>query len=419
MRRAQLRDASVWRNRFAVRIVAAFCVVTAAAAYGGETNALDAYLFPNDDALTSSTALPTAPQLYWLADPELRITQDRDESKLHVQTYRLRLHPTSSTQRATTTALFNAENALNELQSKKSQSAALANRYHRLIDLAEQEARFALAQQQLALDRRVLGAERAQAAGSRYSAARLENAVTRVAQRGRELQRDLDRINALRAATIGPQLAVAGDTDQPQVSRRLVQPPVIDAEVERIAALATSSTFANALAQLELQRATHEEKLARSENSFGLSLFELSHQSQRVDSYAVTVGFRLPFARNAYDSQRRAREVVVAQQHVQLTQQTSAAQISDAVRELRWKLKAHAADNAALQALVQRIASIKSTNAASDASTFASLRQYQLDLCASAVDMHIRALHEFVALLDVAALLQQPNKNWIRETAAD
>ena len=235
----------------------------------------------------------------------------------------------------------------------------------------------------------------------------------------RELQRDLDRINALRAATIGPQLAVAGDTDQPQVSRRLVQPPVIDAEVERIAALATSSTFANALAQLELQRATHEEKLARSENSFGLSLFELSHQSQRVDSYAVTVGFRLPFARNAYDSQRRAREVVVAQQHVQLTQQTSAAQIDDAVRELRWKLKAYAADNAALQALVQRIASIKSSNAASDASTFASLRQYQLDLCASAVDMHIRALHEFVALLDVAALLQQPNKNWIRETAVD
>lgn len=352
---------------------------------------------------------PRPPGNYWLEDPEVRITPERDERSEWNDTYSLRFRPTSRKERRSTRKLFDVETQLTRAEWNKSLSAALAARYQRVIELARQEVDLALANRQLALDRSLLESEEEASAGTNFSVADLQQAALRLELREREAKHLVRKTAELRSATIADYLLVA-DEDAPKVSRRLIQPREIGVIVDILSVAPASTSFDHKQATLEVSRARQEMALAKSRTGFGLSLMELSYENKQVDSYNMTIGFRLPFARRTHTSQRRVRELVAAEQQAYLSEQAFTATLQNTVREIRWQIDAYAANDAALQSLNSRL-----QVASSDIAALVVLRRHQLELFETAASTHIRLLQDFVALLDmVGGLQERPLKNWIR-----
>ncbi len=372
---------------------------------------LDDYLFANDMELSTRMRAhrPRPPGSYWLEDPEVRITPERDERSEWNDTYSLRFRPTSRKQRRSARKLFDIETELTKTEWNQSLSAALAARYQHVIDLAGHEVETALTNRYLALDRSLLKSEQTASAGSNFSVADLQQAALRLELREREAQHLLRQTAELRSATIADYLTVP-QADELKVSRRLVQPQEIGALVDILSVAPASTSFDHKRATLEVGRARQEMALAKSRTGFGLSLMELSYENKEIDSYNMTFGFRLPFGRRTHTSQRRVRELVAAEQQAYLSEQLFAGTLHNAVREIRWQIDAYAANEAALQSISDRLQS-----ASTDMAALVVLRRHQLELLETAASTHIRLLHDFVALLDmVGGLQERPLRNWIR-----
>lgn len=388
--------------------------VALALAFGANqatADTMDDYLFANNVELSASMNAHRSrpPGGYWLEDPEVRITPERDERSEWNDTYSLRFRPTSRKERRSARKLFDIETKLTKTEWNKSLSEALAARYQHVIDLADQEVEMALANRQLSLNRSLLKSEEAASAGSNFSVADLQQAALRLELREREVKSLTRKTAELRSATIEDYLLVA-EEDQPKVSRRLIQPQEIGAIVDILSVAPASTSFDHKRATLEVGRARQEMALAKSRTAFGLSLMELSYENKEVDSYNMTFGFRLPFARRTHTSQRRVRELVAAEQQAYLSEQLFAGALQNAVREIRWQIDAYAANEAALQSVSDRLQS-----SAADMAALVVLRRHQLELLETAASTHIRLLHDFVALLDmVGGLQERPLRNWIR-----
>lgn len=381
------------------------------AANRASADSMDAYLFSNNEELSRRMKAhrPRSPGGYWLEEPEVRITPERDERSEWNDTYSLRFRPTSRKERRSARKLFDIESELTKVEWNKSLSDALSLRYQHIIDLASQEVETALAKRRLGLDRSLLKSEEAASAGSNLSVADLQQAALRLELREREVQRLARKTAELRRATIADYLVVPKE-GEPKVSRRLIQPEAIGAIVDILSVAPASTSFDHKRATLEVSRARQEMALAKSRTAFGLSLMELSYENKEVDSYNMTFGFRLPFFRRTHTSQRRVQEFVAAEQQAYLSEQTFAGTLQNAVREIRWQIDAYATNEAALQSLNGRLQA-----ASSDIAALVGLRRHQLDLLEVAASTHIRLLHDFVALLDmVGGLQEQPLRNWIR-----
>ncbi len=381
------------------------------AANRATADTMDDYLFGNNVELSDSmNALrPRPPGGYWLQDPEVRITPERDENTEWNDTYSLRFRPTSRKQRRSTRKLFDIETQLTKAEWNQSLSEALAARYLHIIELAGQEVEMALANRQLALDSSLLESEEAASVGSNISVADLQQAALRLELREREAKHLTRKTAELRSATIADYLIVPQE-DQPKVSRRIIQPQEIGAIVDILSVAPASTSFDYKRAKLEVGRARQEMALAKSRTAFGLSLMELSFENKEVDSYNMTFGFRLPFARRTYTSQRRVRELVAAEQQAYLSKQLFTGTLQTAVREIRWQIDAYTEIEEGLQSLSSRLRS-----SSADMAALVVLRRHQLELLESAASTHIGLLHDFVAVLDmVGGLQERPLKNWIR-----
>ncbi|MGI9285454.1 MAG: hypothetical protein ACR2P1_08690 [Pseudomonadales bacterium] len=339
----------------------------------------------------------------------MRITPERDERSEWNDTYSLRFRPTSRKERKSARKLFDIETELTKTKWNKSLSAALARRYQHVIDLAGHEVETALAQRRLALDRSLLKSEEAATASSNFNVADLQQAALRLQLREQEVQRLVRKTTELRNITIADYLIVP-EEGEPKVSPRLIQPEDIGVLVDILSAAPASTSFDHKQAKLEVGRARQEMALAKSRTAFGLSLMELSYENKEVDSYNMTFGFRLPFARRTHTSQRRVRELMAAEQQAYLTEQRFADTLHNAVREIRWQIDAYAANSTALQSVSGRLQS-----SSTDIAALVVLRRHQLELLETAASTHIRLLHDFVVLLDmIGGLQEQPLKNWIR-----
>ena len=118
--------------------------VSLALAFGANrttADTLDDYLFANNVQLSTHMQAhrPRPPGSYWLEDPELRITPERDERSELNDTYSLRFRPTSRKERRSTRKLFDIETQLTKTEWNQSLSEALAVRYQHVIDLAGHE----------------------------------------------------------------------------------------------------------------------------------------------------------------------------------------------------------------------------------------------------------------------------------------
>ena len=375
--------------RHRARVWTAFVIVLSALVMA-EANAdtLDDYFFAQARDLSKRMLahMPTAPRGHWMDDPEVRITPERDEFDLARETYSFRFRPTRRKERKSMQQFFNIENELTNVEWNKSVSDALANRYHDVIDLAQQEVSYALITHHLTLDRSFLNSEQTLSATSDFSSSRLQGAALRLELREQEGKRAERQIEQLRTSTILNYLDVSGSREL-QVSTRLVNPQAIENVLQGIMGEPASTAYESSLASLEVRRAEQQVLLEKSRTGFGLSLLELSYENKIVDSYNMTFGFRFPFGRPTYSSQGRAREI-------------------------RWKIDAYNADEVALQNLFERLPGVSD-----DVSSLVVLRRHQLELRESVAETRIALLHDFVDLLDLVGLLQQqPLKNWIKGT---
>lgn len=373
-------------------------------------NPMDQYLFEDNEysAATARIRLPDAPTAHWLQDPELRISPEEDVMDMRSETYELRFRPTSRKERTATRELFSIENKIASAELEKTLSEALAGRYHDLIDLADKEVQVALAREHLSLARSILDSEQSLSASSNYSSARLQSAFIDVDLQQREFQRATRQAEQLRDATIAGYLSVSSEV-LPQISRRLIQPEMVERFLTDVSSEAATNSLDSSMARLEIRRAQKEVALDKSRKAFGLSLMELGYEDKRTDSYRLTFGFRFPFSRRTYGSQVRARELSTAIYNAHLTDRALSAAVEDKTRETRWQIDAYESDVTALQALTNRL-----QESSAEVSVLSVLRRHQLELLDSAANNHVRILHNFIELIELAGLLHQSSEqNWI------
>ncbi len=375
---------------------------------------VDAYLFgdQSDVGTTIEAGLPEAPDRYWLEDPEFRFVPDRNTDNVSTETYRLRFRPTSSRERTADRAMYGIESEIVTARLRKSASQAMAGRYHRLLELIEVQLDADLIRKRLQLDRDQLRSEDALAASSDFSAARLGNATARLGQHEQALERSNARARALRQTT---QLTDPGvrELHEAPLAQWLLQPAAIGAQLTELVAKASSDAFDSVVPRLEAQRAQHRLAEEKGRTGLGLSLLELGYQDDRVESYTLTFGFRIPLAQRPNTRARLQRDLFEAQQLAQLAERELAERLRFAVMQMQLQVDAHAQDAAALAALRSDAAGLPA-----DAAILAALRTRQLELSASMTRTHIQLLHDLVDLLaETGQLDRAPLRNWLRSEA--
>lgn len=387
-----------------VLLVAATALLT----WSAQAETLEDYLFSDDAHLRNAlrSELPGAPTLHWVQDPELRISPELDRTDAWTETYSLRFRPMGRKARQKERDIFTNETQAVSVDWNKRLSSTLAGRYHQTIDLAELETKFVLARQRIAIDRSLLTAQRSLSASTNFNTARLQSDALRLTTKERELDLLAAALEQLRETTVLEYLAVS-DPARPAISARLIAPERIATVLDTVTGTAGTSAFDNQLAQLAVQHARHEMALEKRQSGFGLSLMELSYENKGVDSYNVTLGFRLPFTKRSHAHQRRVRDVVAAEHRARLASSLVSDHAETATRELRWRLDEYRGHVSAFEMLQSRVT-------VSDVSIHGALRLHQLSLLERAAETHVKMLHDFVDLAHLTgALHQTPLRNWI------
>lgn len=387
-----------------VLLIAAIALLT----WSAQAETLEDYLFSDDAHLRNAlrSELPGAPTLHWVQEPELRISPELDVTDAWTETYSLRFRPMGRKARQKERDIFTNETQAVSVDWNKRLSSTLAGRYHQTIDLAERETKIVLVRQRIAIDRSLLTAQQSLSASTNFNAARLQSDALRLTTKERELGHLAAALEQLREATVFDYLAVS-DPTRPAISSRLITPERIAAMLDAVTGAAGSNAFDNQLAQLAVQHARHEMALEKRQSGFGLSLMELSYENKGVDSYNVTLGFRLPFTKRSHAHQRRVRDVVAAEHHAQLASSLVSDRVETAARELRWRLDEYRGHVSALETLQSRMT-------VSDMSIHGALRLHQLALLERTAETHAQMLRNFVDLAHLTgALHQTPLRNWI------
>ncbi len=348
--------------------------------------------------------LPDANVTSWLEDGELRISPEVDSDNLWTQTYSVRARPTGRKERAVTRRLSALDNQMVLAEFQRSKNELLADRYHQLLDLAALEVASVLTERSKQLDENELAQQRFLSAGATGNSSRLQRAVLELELREHTLAQQSVQLQSLRAATVGTLLAVAEDPRG--LSDRLLSPVQIE---QRLAQLKDSRNMLVLHRRLELDRAQEQMTLTKTQWSFGLSLLELSFENKGIDSYNMTVGFRLPAVRGSAELSRRTREIIRAEQQAYLAQQRADAQWQrhrQAVQRLRVQFDL---SQSALAQSAQR----RQTGNLDPQGQMVQLR-HELTLVESMVAAHVEMAREMIDLLAQWGRLDGvPVKNWL------
>ncbi|MGI9326745.1 MAG: hypothetical protein ACR2PZ_16115 [Pseudomonadales bacterium] len=348
--------------------------------------------------------LPDAAVTSWLDDSELRVTPEVDSDSLWTQTYSVRARPIGRKERVANRRLSRLDNQMIMIEMQQSQNELLADRYHQLLDLAALEVISALSERSKRLDETELAQQRLLSARAAGNSNRLQRAVLDLELRESTVAQETAHLKSLRATTVGNLLAVAEDPRG--LSDRLLSPALIERRVQQIK---DARDIRVQHRQLELDRAQEQLAITKAQRGFGLSLLELSFENKGIDSYNMTVGFRLPALRGSAELSRRAREIIRAEQQAFLAQQLASSQ---------WLRHKQAVQRLHLQFEIGQRAYGQSTQRRGAGTLDAQAQmlqvRHELMLVESMVTAHVGMARELVDLLAQWGRLDDlPVRNWL------
>lgn len=348
--------------------------------------------------------LPDASTTNWLEDSELRITPEVDADDLWTQTYSVRARPIGRRERAANRRLSTLENQMVMVELQQTQNELLADRYYQLLDLAALEVMSALTERSKQLDENALAQQRLLSAAATGNSNRLQRAVLELELREHTLAQQTAHLKSLRATTVGTLLAVS---EAPRgLSDRLLSPVQIEQRLQQIKDARDTRVQHRGL---ELDRAQEQMAITKAQRSFGLSLLELSFENKGIDSFNMTLGFRLPAVRGSAELSRRTREIIRAEQQEHLAQQRASTQWQRHMQtvtrlRLQFDLNARSLDRSAQRRQTANL----------DARAQVLQLRHELTLRESMVTAHVGMARELIDLLAQWGRLDDvPVRNWL------
>lgn len=353
--------------------------------------------------------LPTfsARKSYWLEDPQLRIEPSEDQQKQKSQQYKLRFKPTTQKTRAYRSDLDDTATQIAKLKCEAQRDEALLNRYQTLVRLAALEAQLAIAKSRVDLAEKMLEHAKIPSSAAQQDVQDLQSTAITLEKRRGHVSQIEQQLGYLRDATVGDYYRIA-DIEEPFLTVELIDPARIENWL--LAKPFNTETIAEAtrLAASRLTAAENALALEKAESSLGLDFLELSYSNDNTDSYSMTFGIRLPFARSTQSLRDKSRAVIEEQdRHTQSTWQLRQAMTSKTSLILA-KTRSYEGAHTTLKRVRKEVAETTTV------SSFNTLRSYELDTLERIVELHVAVLNGWLGILHTLGELGKATENVLR-----
>ncbi len=284
----------------------------------------------------------------------------------------------------------------------------LGERYLNVVELAKREALLAVELEKLALDQQELALEQERAGSMSYTLANMQKVLLTAELKENEIRNHRIAIERMRTGTniAAPALSAKRNrVADVQLSQYLVSPREVESLIDNRFMQASLSSIDQRVAQTQFDAAKHKRSLEKARNRFGLDLLEFSYENKGIDSYNVTMGFRLPT--HSYGSHRSQQEFLTSQRTADLTNLLAQERQQKITQQLFVELDTYFAHAVSLSDLALR-------ESPGDADSALLVKRHRLELNQRAIEQHAKVLRALThGLLELGLIYERPLKNWL------